>query len=55
VAGAREITFNRLPHGTVLKVRVKAGRRFRIRFAMFTALIKLAAWVLGCGVRIKEQ
>lgn len=42
---------------TTLTVRVvvRRGWLLRLRLALGLPLIRLAAWVLGCGVRIQEE
>ena len=40
---------------TTLNVRIRVARIFRVRLFVAVALIRLAARVLGCAVKIKEE
>lgn len=41
-----------LLHDTVLRVEVHLPREFMARRWLFLRLIRLACWVLGCGVEV---
>lgn len=42
------------PDGTVITVRIVETPEFKVRKWVATKLIILAAWVLGCGIEVKE-
>jgi len=46
---------NKLDDRSTLIVNVVITRQLKIRAAIFTMLIKLAAWVIGSGVQVTQQ
>jgi len=49
-----EVNINKLTKDLTLAVKVKVTRQFKARFIVATALIKMAALILGCSIEIEN-
>lgn len=47
--------FKRLPQGATLRVQVYMARRLRFRLWLGTRLIRLAALVMQCDIRVEDS
>lgn len=58
MANARDaaitIGINRLSHDVVMSVTVAMTRQFRLRVWLALKLIRLATWILGCGLKVED-
>lgn len=50
-----DVVVNKLNKNHTVTVRVKISKQFRMRIAIASALIKAAAFVLGCGIEISNE
>jgi peptidoglycan hydrolase-like amidase len=50
-----EVNINRLERNHTMTVKVNITRKFRLRVAIAITLIKAAALVHGCGIKIKDS
>lgn len=51
---SHDIPVRKLDKTCVMEIHVKLTKEFKVRMFMAVRLFKLAAWVIGCGVRFKE-
>lgn len=52
---ATSIGLRKLNKRHVITVTINVAREFKIRIFIAKVLIKIAGWVLGCGIKVKEQ
>lgn len=48
-------SFNRLDKNVVMNVTLHLTREFKVRYWIAVWLIRLAAWVLNCDVRVETE
>ena len=46
---------NRLPNNVTMHVTIVETREFRLRTWIAKQLLRLAAWVLGCGIEVNTN
>ena len=49
------VPINKLNDSTTINITTYFTKQFYIRMWIFTRLLKLAAWVLGCGIEINTK
>ena len=51
----QEVTFRKFDHRVTLNVKIHVSQEFRARKWAAMRLIRLAAWVLGCGIKVETE
>ena len=55
MASIADFDVKKLDHRTTLKIKVKATRQLKIRVKIAMFLMKTAARILGCGIKIETD
>lgn len=50
-----EVNITKLTKDHTMTVKVNVTKQFKARFVVATALIKAAAWILGCNIEIENN
>lgn len=55
IEGNIAVQVNKLSADMVMHITIVESREFRIRKAIALWLLKMATWVLGCGLEVKAE